>query len=270
MVTPSGLADYFAEAGETPLLTAATEIVLARRVRAGDAAAAAQMARANLRLVVNIARRYEGRGVDLEDRIQDGSAGLLLAIDRFDPDRGFRFTTYATWWIRQAITRGIDQTSRAIRLPSHVWQQVSRVSQAASDISAETGREATNDQIAARLKLKATKVRELMRHVTPPSSIDTLVSADGRATLEGIADAAAQDPHESAERHLRSEQIERILLALPDRERAIIRLRFGRAEPVPYAEVGRAIGVSRAWAEQLEKRALAALRESARAAGIAL
>ncbi|HVB10898.1 MAG TPA: sigma-70 family RNA polymerase sigma factor [Bacillota bacterium] len=253
---------YLQEIGRTPLLTKDEEIELARRVQAGDAEARRRLAAANLRLVVSIAKRFSGKGLDLLDLIQEGNLGLLKAVERFDPDRGFRFSTYATWWIRQAISRGLADKGRLIRIPVHTVDALTRVNRMAQRLQMDLGREPTRAEIAAAVGRPTDKVAELIQAGQDPVSLDSPVGEDDASVLgDFVADSAsaAEDAVSAVTRADLAEALD----SLSAREREALRLRFGLADGHAHTleDVGRRFGVTRERMRQIIGAALRKLRE---------
>ena len=253
---------YLSAIGRVELLTAAQEISLAKRIERGDMAAKQHMVEANLRLVVSIAKGYLGRGLSLLDLIQEGSLGLIRAVEKFDYRRGFKFSTYATWWIRQAVTRAIADKARTIRIPVHMVDKVNRVAQVERQLVQSLGREPTPVEIAAELDLKPSQVREIQRIAQTPVSLDKPVG-DGEDSM--LSDFVADDsvePFETANERLQRADINAALESLPPRERKVIELRYGLAgaEPLTLEEVGRTFGVTRERIRQIENSTLKKLK----------
>jgi len=261
---------YLREIGRVPLLTADQEVYLAKRVERGDLAAKSQMIEANLRLVVSIAKLQSGRGLSFLDLIQEGSVGLIRAVEKFDYRRGFKFSTYATWWIRQAVTRAIADQARTIRIPVHIFERLNKVVRIERQLVQRLGREPRPDEIAAELELTTAEVREIVRVAQSPVSLEKPIGEEGDARLgELVEDELAESPLEVASVSLRSEDIEHALAALPERERQVIELRFGLHDgrPRTLEEVGRSLGVTRERIRQIESttlKRLASLPEAQR------
>src|SRR5438105_3146401 len=256
---------YLREIGKIPLLTAEEEIKLARKVKRGDKRAKDAMAEANMRLVVSIAKRYVGRGLDLLDLIQEGNTGLLRAVEKFDPDRGFKFSTYATWWIRQAITRAIADQARTIRIPVHMVETINKLLRTQRRLTQELNREPTNDEIAAAMDMDVDKVEHIMKIKQDISSLDASVRDDEEDSVLGdfIEDEDTKTPSESASEQLLKEQVKKILGTLTEREQKILKLRFGLEDGKSHTleEVGQEFSVTRERIRQIEAKALAKLRK---------
>jgi RNA polymerase primary sigma factor len=250
---------YLREIGRVPLLTADREVYLAKRVERGDLAAKRQMIEANLRLVVSIAKPQLGRGLSFLDLIQEGSVGLIRAVEKFDYRRGFKFSTYATWWIRQAVTRAIADQARTIRIPVHMFERLNKVVRIERQLVQRLGREPRPDEIAAELELTTAEVREIVRMAQFPVSLEKPLGEEGDARLgDLVEDELAESPLEVASVSLRSEDIEHALATLPERERQVIELRFGLHDgrPRTLEEVGRSLGVTRERIRQIENTTL--------------
>lgn len=256
---------YLREIGKIPLLTAEQELALAQKVVSGDKKAKDQMAEANMRLVVSIAKRYVGRGLDLLDLIQEGNTGLLRAVEKFDPDRGFKFSTYATWWIRQAITRAIADQARTIRIPVHMVETINKLLRTQRRLTQELNREPTNDEIAIAMEMEVDKVEHIMKIKQDISSLDASVRDDEEDSVLGdfIEDEDQKTPSESASEQLLKEQVKQILGTLTEREQKILKLRFGLEDGKSHTleEVGQEFSVTRERIRQIEAKALAKLRK---------
>jgi RNA polymerase primary sigma factor len=256
---------YLREIGKIPLLTSEQELALAQRVVAGEKKAKDQMAEANMRLVVSIAKRYVGRGLDLLDLIQEGNTGLLRAVEKFDPDRGFKFSTYATWWIRQAITRAIADQARTIRIPVHMVETINKLLRTQRRLTQELNREPTNEEIAAAMEMDVDKVEHIMKIKQDISSLDASVRDDEEDSVLGdfIEDEDTKTPTESASEQLLKEQVKQILSTLTEREQKILKLRFGLEDGKSHTleEVGQEFSVTRERIRQIEAKALAKLRK---------
>lgn len=219
---------YLKEIGRVPLLTAEEEIELAKRVVQGDTEAKQRLAEANLRLVVSIARRYIGRGMMLLDLIQEGNMGLMRAVDKFDYTKGYKFSTYATWWIRQAITRSIADQARTIRVPVHMVETINKLNRISKELLQEFGREPTPEEIAVKMEITPEKVREIMKIGQEPVSIETPVGDENDSSLgDFIEDQEALAPADAAAYELLKVQLEDVLDTLTEREQNVLRLRFG-------------------------------------------
>lgn len=256
---------YLREIGKIPLLSADEELELARRVVEGDKKAKDKMAEANMRLVVSIAKRYVGRGLDLLDLIQEGNTGLLRAVEKFDPDKGFKFSTYATWWIRQAITRAIADQARTIRIPVHMVETINKLLRTQRRLTQELNREPTNEEIAAAMEIEVEKVEHIMKIKQDISSLDASVRDDEEDSVlaDFIEDEDAVSPEESATNQLLKEHVKDMLGALTEREQKILKLRFGLEDGKSHTleEVGQEFSVTRERIRQIEAKALAKLRK---------
>jgi len=256
---------YLREIGKIPLLKADEELALAQRVVAGDKEAKDQMAEANMRLVVSIAKRYVGRGLDLLDLIQEGNTGLLRAVEKFDPDKGFKFSTYATWWIRQAITRAIADQARTIRIPVHMVETINKLLRTQRRLTQELNREPSNDEIAKEMEIDVDKVEHIMKIKQDISSLDASIRDDEEDSVlaDFIEDEDTVSPEESATGQLLKEQVKDMLSALTEREQKILRLRFGLEDGKSHTleEVGQEFSVTRERIRQIEAKALAKLRK---------
>jgi RNA polymerase primary sigma factor len=259
---------YLREISRAPLLNAEQELALARAINEGDFEATQKFVLANLRLVVSIAKKYVGRGLTLLDLIQEGNMGLLRAVHKFDPGRGFKFSTYATWWIRQAILRAISEQSRTIRLPAHIGEAMGRVSQVAQDLNQKLGRPPRPEEIGAELGLEGTRVREILRAAQTPVSLEAPMGdeADDNQLLDFISDESSTSPEEVASHSLLKEQMADVLEdVLTERERIVLQLRFGLGDghQYPLEKVGEQLGVTRERVRQIEAEALRKLRSPA-------
>ncbi|MDP9232128.1 MAG: sigma-70 family RNA polymerase sigma factor [Actinomycetota bacterium] len=253
---------FMREIGKVPLLTANQEVYLAKRVERGDRAAKRQMIEANLRLVVAIAKPQLGRGLSFLDLIQEGSLGLIRAVEKFDYRKGFKFSTYATWWIRQAVTRAIADKARTIRIPVHMSERLNKVKHTQRQLVQGLGREPRPDEIAAELELTTEEVREILRMARFPTSLEKPIGENEDAKLgDLVEDELAESPFDVASVSLRCEDIEHALAALPARERQVIELRFGLhgGQPRTLEEVGRTLGVTRERVRQIENTTLTTL-----------
>lgn len=256
---------YLREIGKIPLLSAEEELALAQRVVAGEKDAKDQMAEANMRLVVSIAKRYVGRGLDLLDLIQEGNTGLLRAVEKFDPDKGFKFSTYATWWIRQAITRAIADQARTIRIPVHMVETINKLLRTQRRLTQELNREPTNEEIAKEMEIDVDKVEHIMKIKQDISSLDASIRDDEEDSVlaDFIEDEDTVSPEESATGQLLKEQVKDMLGALTEREQKILKLRFGLEDGKSHTleEVGQEFSVTRERIRQIEAKALAKLRK---------
>jgi RNA polymerase primary sigma factor len=250
---------YLRSIGRVNLLTAEQEVMLARRIERGDMLAKQQMIEANLRLVVSIAKSYLGRGLTFLDLIQEGSMGLIRAVEKFDYRRGYKFSTYATWWIRQAVTRAIADKGRTIRIPVHMVEKLNKVVHVERQLVQQLGREPTPDEIAAELETTVREVRDVLRMAQQPISLEKPIGEEEESELgDFVEDQTAESPFEQAAEHLRRENLRRALAALPEREREVIEMRFGLTGERPYTleEVGRAFNVTRERIRQIENHTL--------------
>ncbi|HSH17980.1 MAG TPA: RNA polymerase sigma factor RpoD [Candidatus Saccharimonadales bacterium] len=256
---------YLREIGKIPLLSAEEELKLAYEIKAGDKDAKDKMAEANMRLVVSIAKRYVGRGLDLLDLIQEGNTGLLRAVEKFDPDKGFKFSTYATWWIRQAITRAIADQARTIRIPVHMVETINKLLRTQRRLTQELNREPTNEEIAEAMEIEVDKVEHIMKIKQDISSLDASIRDDEEDSVlsDFIEDEDTVTPEMSATSQLLKEQVKDILSTLTEREQKIIKLRFGLEDGKQHTleEVGQEFSVTRERIRQIEAKALAKLRK---------
>ncbi|MBD8496726.1 MULTISPECIES: RNA polymerase sigma factor RpoD [Paenibacillus] len=258
---------YLKEIGRVPLLSAEDEIDLAKRIDLGDEEAKKRLAEANLRLVVSIAKRYVGRGMLFLDLIQEGNMGLIKAVEKFDHDKGFKFSTYATWWIRQAITRAIADQARTIRIPVHMVETINKLIRVSRQLLQELGREPTPEEIAAEMELSVEKVREIMKIAQEPVSLETPIGEEDDSHLgDFIEDQEALAPADAAAYELLKEQLEDVLDTLTEREENVLRLRFGLDDgrTRTLEEVGKVFGVTRERIRQIEAKALRKLRHPSR------
>jgi RNA polymerase primary sigma factor len=250
---------YLRSIGRVHLLTAEQEVQLARRIERGDMIAKQQMIEANLRLVVSIAKSYLGRGLTFLDLIQEGSMGLIRAVEKFDYRRGYKFSTYATWWIRQAVTRAIADKGRTIRIPVHMVEKLNKVVHVERQLVQQLGREPTPEEIALELETTVREVRDVLRMAQQPISLEKPIGEEEDSELgDFVEDQTAESPFEQAAEHLRRENLRRALAALPEREREVIEMRFGLTGERPYTleEVGRAFNVTRERIRQIENHTL--------------
>ncbi len=258
---------YLKEIGKVPLLSAEEEQELAERIEAGDEEARKRLSEANLRLVVSIAKRYVGRGMALLDLIQEGNLGLMKAVEKFDYRKGYKFSTYATWWIRQAITRAIADQARTIRIPVHMVETINKLRRTSRQLLQELGREATPEEIAERMKMPVERVQEIMKISQEPVSLETPIGEEDDSHLgDFIQDDHVPVPAEAAAYSVLQEQLEEVLATLSEREAKVLRLRFGlddgRARTLE--EVGKEFNVTRERIRQIEAKALRKLRSRGR------
>lgn len=258
---------YLKEIGRVPLLSAEEEIELAQRMSSGDPYAKQRLSEANLRLVVSIAKRYVGRGMQFLDLIQEGNLGLIKAVEKFDYTKGYKFSTYATWWIRQAITRAIADQARTIRIPVHMVETITKVKKVGSTLLHKNGREATPEEIAEELRLPLDRVREIIRISQDPVSLETPIGEEEDSHLgDFIPDEDAPAPAEAASLILLKEQLDEVLNTLTEREGKVLRLRFGLEDgrQRTLEEVGKEFNVTRERIRQIEAKALRKLRHPSR------
>ena len=258
---------YLKEIGRVPLLSPDEEVDLAIRISQGDVAAKKRLSEANLRLVVSIAKRYLGRGMQFLDLIQEGNLGLIKAVEKFDHTKGFKFSTYATWWIRQAITRAIADQARTIRIPVHMVETINKVKKVSSQLLHQNGHEPSADDIAAELDMPVDKVREIMRVAQEPVSLETPIGEEEDSHLgDFIPDDDAPAPQDAASHTLLKEQLSDVLSTLTSREEKVLRLRFGLEEgrSRTLEEVGKEFNVTRERIRQIEAKALRKLRHPSR------
>ncbi|WP_422660339.1 RNA polymerase sigma factor RpoD [Paenibacillus sp. EC2-1] len=258
---------YLKEIGRVPLLSADDEVELAKRIENGDEEAKRRLAEANLRLVVSIAKRYVGRGMLFLDLIQEGNMGLIKAVEKFDHKKGYKFSTYATWWIRQAITRAIADQARTIRIPVHMVETINKLIRVSRQLLQELGREPSPEEIAAEMELSVEKVREIMKIAQEPVSLETPIGEEDDSHLgDFIEDQEALAPADAAAYELLKEQLEDVLDTLTEREENVLRLRFGLDDgrTRTLEEVGKVFGVTRERIRQIEAKALRKLRHPSR------
>lgn len=258
---------YLKEIGRVQLLSGEDEVELAIRIEQGDEEAKRRLAEANLRLVVSIARRYVGRGMLFLDLIQEGNMGLIKAVEKFDYRKGFKFSTYATWWIRQAITRSIADHGRTIRIPVHMVETINKFIRISRQLLQDLGREPTPDEVAKEMDLPLEKIREIMKISQEPVSLETPIGEENDSKLgEFIEDRDAMEPADAAAFELMREQLEGVLETLTEREESVLRLRFGLDDgrSRTLEEVGQAFGVTRERIRQIEAKALRKLRHPSR------
>ncbi len=250
---------YLREIGRVPLLTAPEEVSLARRIEHRDMSAKAELIEANLRLVVSVAKRYVGRGLAFLDLIQEGNLGLIRAVEKFDYRKGYKFSTYATWWIRQAITRAIADQARTIRVPVHMVETINRLSRVQRQLLQDLGREPTIDEVARELEVSPDRVREIQKVAQEPVSLETPVGEEEDSELgDLIEDRGVEGPADAVSTLMRREELEQVLSQLTERERKVLELRFGLRgeEPRTLEEVGQRFGVTRERIRQIEAKTL--------------
>jgi RNA polymerase primary sigma factor len=254
---------YLREIGRVPLLTAEEEVSLAKRIERGDPQARQVLIEANLRLVVSVAKRYVGRGMLFLDLIQEGNLGLMRAVEKYDWRRGYKFSTYATWWIRQAITRGIADQARTIRVPVHMVETINKLVRVRRQLTQELERDPTNEEIALRMEITPERVEQILKIAQEPVSLETPVGDEDDSNLgDFIEDDEAARPHVAVDAKLRDEELSAVLATLPHRERKVIELRYGLTgeDPMTLEEVGRYFGVTRERIRQIETRTLFKLK----------
>ena len=258
---------YLKEIGKISLLSLEEELELSHRIADGDEEAKRLLAESNLRLVVSIAKRYVGRGMLFLDLIQEGNIGLMKAVEKFDSSKGYKFSTYATWWIRQAITRAIADQARTIRVPVHMVETINRMTRHQRQLTLELNREPTEEEIAARMKLPVEKVREIMKIAQDPVSLDTPIGEEEDSHLgDFIPDERSMSPEDFATNEILKDQISTVLMTLTDREEQVLKLRFGLIDGTcrTLEEVGQIFGVTRERIRQIEAKALRKLRHPSR------
>jgi RNA polymerase primary sigma factor len=258
---------YLREIGKIPLLVAKEEVELAKQIEKGSAEAKKKLIEANLRLVVSIAKKYVGRGLSFLDLIQEGNQGLIRAVEKYDWRRGYKFSTYATWWIRQAITRAIADQARTIRIPVHMVETINKLIKTSRKLMQELGREPTPGEIGREMGLSAGKVREILKIAQDTTSLATPVGDDEESTLgDFLVDTSQPQPLDQASKQLLKENIEEVLSTLTDREAKVLKMRFGldTQRPMTLEEVGREFGVTRERIRQIEAKALRKLKHHSR------
>ncbi len=259
---------YLKEIGRVKLLNAKEEVELAKKAEKGDKRSKAELIEANLRLVVSIAKKYIGRGLTMLDLIQEGNQGLIRATEKYDWRRGFKFSTYATWWIRQAITRAIADQARTIRIPVHMVETINRFIRTRNRLTAEMGKEPTPEEIAREMGIETSKALEIMKISQEPTSLQAKVGDEDDSVLgDFIQDVSQPSPYDQTSRVLLKEQLEEVLATLNDREKKVLVMRFGLEDgrPRTLEEVGRAFGVTRERIRQIEAKAIRKLRHPSRA-----
>src|SRR5437588_6453917 len=263
-VTTDSLQLFFNAARRYPLLTAAEEIELAKRIEKGDMGAKDRMINSNLRLVVSVARKYQGHGLSLGDLVQEGMLGLIRAAEKFDWRRGFKFSTYATLWIRQSIQRGLENSSRTIRLPVHIAQRERKINRAERELATKLGREPTEEEIADAVELPVDQVIEIRKAARPLTSLDQPVGDDGETAFGDLLASNAPNPEDEVVSDAGTSAVQEAVNRLPERERDVVELRFGLGgrEPTPLRETGRKLGISAERVRQIEEDALEHLAES--------
>jgi RNA polymerase primary sigma factor len=268
-MTTDSLQLFLNEAGRYPLLTAAEEVELAKRIERGDRAAKDRMINSNLRLVVSIAKKYQGHGLSLLDLIQEGIIGLIRAVEKFDWRRGFKFSTYATWWIRQAVQRGVANKSRTIRIPVHIVEREQKIARAERELTLQLERPPTDEEVAKRTKLQIKHVREVRTAARTVASLDRPLGEDGETSFGELVATVAGDVEEEVVVGLGEDALHRAIETLPDREKLVIKLRYGLdgdPDPKSLEQIGRELGITRERVRQIETQALqrlAARREIA-------
>ena len=258
---------YLKEIGQIKLLSMSEELELADRIAAGDEAAKNTLAEANLRLVVSIAKRYVGRGMLFLDLIQEGNIGLMKAVDKFDVTKGYKFSTYATWWIRQAITRAIADQARTIRVPVHMVETINKLARIQRQLTLELNREPSEDELAAKMNISVDKIRDIYKISQEPVSLETPIGEEDDSHLgDFIKDERNVSPEEYATNEMLKDEIAEVLLTLTEREEKVIRLRFGLEDGKSRTleEVGQMFGVTRERIRQIEAKALRKLRHPSR------
>jgi RNA polymerase primary sigma factor len=262
--TPELISSYFARIGDGALLTQAEEVDLSRHARAGDAKARTRLVEKNLRLVVSVAKKYRGYGVPFEDLIQEGNIGLMKAVDKYDPDRGWRFSTYATWWVRQAVGRAVSDKGRTIRLPVHMGEKMRKMARAYNGLSAELGREPTDEEVAGRLGWTAEKVREVRSAMPDAASLDKPLGSGEDASELGslVEDQATSDVSEAVVRDMEVGWLGEAISRLPERHRHVLVKRYGldEEETATLAQLAEELGVSKERIRQLQREAEHMLR----------
>jgi RNA polymerase primary sigma factor len=263
-MTTDSLQLFLNEAGRYPLLTAAEEVELAKRIEQGDKAAKDRMVNSNLRLVVSIAKKYQGHGLTLLDLIQEGIIGLIRAVEKFDWRRGFKFSTYATWWIRQAVQRGVANKSRTIRIPVHIVEREQKIARAERELVLQLERMPTDEEVAEKAKLNVKHVRETRAAARTVASLDKAVGDDSDTPFGELVAQVQSDVAEEVQVALGEDALHRAIRLLPEREQEVIRMRYGldeEMEPKSLEEIGRRLGITRERVRQIETQALSRLAE---------
>jgi RNA polymerase primary sigma factor len=259
VATTDALQLFLNEAGRYPLLTAVEEVELSKRIERGEREAKDLMINSNLRLVVSIAKKYQGHGLSLLDLIQEGIIGLIRAVEKFDWRRGYKFSTYATWWIRQAVQRGVANKARTIRIPVHIVEREQKIARAERDLTPKLGRPPNDDEISEAAKLPVKQVREVRRAARAVTSLDKPIGGDNEAAFGDLIAGDAAPPEEEVHVSLEQETLHRAVAALPEREQEVLRLRYGLdgdTDPVSLEEIGRRMGITRERVRQIEAEAL--------------
>jgi RNA polymerase primary sigma factor len=259
VATTDALQLFLNEAARYPLLTAQEEVELAKRIERGDREAKDRMINSNLRLVVSIAKRYQGHGLSLLDLIQEGIIGLIRAVEKFDWRKGFKFSTYATWWIRQAVQRGVANKSRTIRIPVHIVERETKIARAERELMAELERTPTDEELAKRAKLPLKQVREVREAARAVTSLDRPIGAENEGTFGELVAAEQVEPEEEVHVSLEQETLRKAVAALPEREREVLKLRYGLngdRDPASLEAIGRQLGLTRERVRQIESEAL--------------
>jgi RNA polymerase primary sigma factor len=259
IATTDALQLFLNEVGRYPLLTAREEVELAKRIERGDREAKERMINSNLRLVVSIAKKYQGHGLSLLDLIQEGIIGLIRAVEKFDWRRGYKFSTYATWWIRQAVQRGVANKSREIRIPVHIVEREQKIARAERQLAPRLGRQPTDDEVAKEAKLPVKQVVEVRQAARAVTSLDRPLGAENEGTFADVVAGEAPAPEEEVTVSLAEDVLKKAISDLPDRERAVVKLRYGLngdVDPVSLEEIGRRLGITRERVRQIEATAL--------------
>jgi RNA polymerase primary sigma factor len=262
--TTDALQLFLNEAGKYKLLTAAEEVELAKRIERGDKEAKDLMINSNLRLVVSIAKKYQGHGISLLDLIQEGIIGLIRAVEKFDWRRGYKFSTYATWWIRQAVQRGVANKSRTIRIPVHIVEREQKIARAERELTAKLERPPTDEEVAKQTKLSLKHVQEVRSAARAVTSLDKPVGAEGDARFGDLIAGEETEPSEEVHVSLAERAVRKAVDTLPEREREVVKLRYGMngdRDPQSLEEIGRTLGITRERVRQIEAQALARLAE---------